>query len=364
MQWLLQTIVDELMDYRTTRQMRVRVWQLGVTHRLMQLAIIIWVLVDLNVNNSWAYSEVPTGDANAWEDGGRSGLKAAIGGRAHSEFRYCSNASYDYVYSASYQYLRPRCRELQPEEAVVKGFGSISFTTSIIERHQFGWHCNATDGRAQSKRDQCAAVGATILASGDQQCECSFSQTYYVLAIENMQLAFEHTCYGTEKIGSNFHGISNTPGKGPPNCNLHTEQGTACTDHPLRTAIRNSNEVFDPGNPSQINIKGDLSWFISLASNYASLDDHNEAAGADQAFLSTNSTARFPPFRTTGMLLKARLRYDNLDTRGRATFWLQRDVRATLEIEREDIGWAGTGAAASYPEVCAHVQFGPRPART
>ena len=351
--WLVDAIITEFFDYRTSRQIRVQVWQIGLGHRMLQLAIVIGIFVDLIRNNGWAYKEVPTGSVNAWEDGGRVGFASALQAAAPGQFFYCSNTSYDFVYSASFQYIQPACRTLQPEEVVTKGTGSIAFTTSLIETVEHGWRCNATDARSQAKRDACDALGVSYTTgSTPGQCLCSSSETYFVRGVEKMVIAFEHMFYGTSFV-DDLHEVSNIPGRSDASCRAHSECPTStgewCTDHPLKTKVKDSSVEWEAHSP----ISMPLEWYIEQA--HASLDEPNEAVRADRRGVTetvSGPCARFPQFRITGMRLNAKLVYSNLDeVSGLARFGgTNRAVTATLEVTRENIGWAGTGAETYYPE--------------
>ena len=49
------------LPYTTQRRLRVDVWQLGLAFKLLQLAILIFLAVDIFSQNAWAHSEVPAG---------------------------------------------------------------------------------------------------------------------------------------------------------------------------------------------------------------------------------------------------------------------------------------------------------------
>ena len=55
-----------LLPYTTSRRLRVDVWQLGLTYKVLQLAILIFVGVDIFNRNAWAHSEVPAGRINSY----------------------------------------------------------------------------------------------------------------------------------------------------------------------------------------------------------------------------------------------------------------------------------------------------------
>ena len=53
--------------YRTKREIRIDVWQIGLTFRILQIVIIGTVAYDIFIGHGWAYSEVPSSRGiNAW----------------------------------------------------------------------------------------------------------------------------------------------------------------------------------------------------------------------------------------------------------------------------------------------------------
>ena len=117
--------------YRTARHVRVDIWQVGLTNRILQTGIIVAFIATVITSNSWAASERPLGVVNAWEDGGRYGFAPTLN-RSSEYYSYCASPDHNYVYSSNYEYIMPECRNLQPEEIVTKGIGSISFTTCLL----------------------------------------------------------------------------------------------------------------------------------------------------------------------------------------------------------------------------------------
>ena len=128
--------------YRTKREIRIDVWQIGLTFRILQIVIIGTVAYDIFIGHGWAYSEVPSSRGiNAW--GESTPQFVAIGAAQPS---YCSNTSamHDYVYGGNFRYVSPSCRRLTAEEVVTKRLGAVSFTTSVIETIELGWKCSGT----------------------------------------------------------------------------------------------------------------------------------------------------------------------------------------------------------------------------
>ena len=88
------------LTYKTQRQIRVDVWQLGLTFRLLQLTIAGWLIYDIFIGHRWAYHEVPAGRVNAY--GQTSNEYIALGSTVPA---YCGNADNpdnNYYFSATW----------------------------------------------------------------------------------------------------------------------------------------------------------------------------------------------------------------------------------------------------------------------
>ena len=55
-----------LLTYRTSRSIRIDVWQLGLAFRIIQAMVVGGVAYDILNRDGWAYSEVPAGRVNAY----------------------------------------------------------------------------------------------------------------------------------------------------------------------------------------------------------------------------------------------------------------------------------------------------------
>ena len=84
------------LPYTTQRRLRVDVWQLGLAFKLLQLAIIIFLCVDIFSENAWAHSEVPAGRVNAY--GETTDSFDTTKDKADNQLEYCSNKTHDYEY--------------------------------------------------------------------------------------------------------------------------------------------------------------------------------------------------------------------------------------------------------------------------
>ena len=313
------------LPYTTQRRLRVDVWQLGLAFKLLQLAIIIFLCVDIFSENAWAHSEVPGGRVNAYGESTADFIAA----KADNQLDYCSSDQHDYVFdpNSMYKYQKPACRALEPEEAVTKAIGAVTFTTSVIESIELAWKC--TDGTgddpdARKKQEACNDAENKGTSSGieyssvngvdERQCKCLIRETYYVKGVEKMGIVFEHGYTTTDRAGS-LDGGSAREGSG-----LSTQIGP-------KTFEGGKDRIIMP-----------LEELIARNSQGRSLRSSNADAGLDGR--SGNDGAPF--FRVTGMKLRVDIVYDNRNKDGTAGL-ANRDVDAEIKVTAEG-GWAGPGA--------------------
>ena len=312
------------LPYTTQRRLRIDVWQLGLAFKLLQLAIIIFLCVDIFSQNAWAHSEKPGGWVNAYGES----IDAFTKAKADNQLEYCSSAMHDYEYNddpnSMYKYVRPECRVLEPEEAVTKGIGAVTFTTSIIETIEFAWKCGI-EVDALTKAGKCDAAKAAGLRVVDEysplngvdrvQCKCLIREMYYVKGVEHMGIVFEHLYTTTSEAGS-LKGSSEIPADG-----LSTKIG---------------GNTFDGGKDRMIMPLKDL---IALNSQGYRLDTKNPDAQTDP---NPSDGDGKPFFRVTGMKLRVDIEYDNLNKDGTAGV-ANKDVDAEIKVTAAG-GWAGAGA--------------------
>ena len=95
---MVNDYIRSMLQYRTARQLSVDVWQIGLFYRSMQIAIFIYVLVDLIGNHAYAYKEVPRGTVNAWGDDTTATFTKVLDKLGAADLKYCSSDDHDYVF--------------------------------------------------------------------------------------------------------------------------------------------------------------------------------------------------------------------------------------------------------------------------
>ena len=320
-----------LLPYTTSRRLRVDVWQLGLSFKLLQLTILIFVGIDIFNRNAWAHSEVPAGRVNSYGEV-TADFTSTL---ALDKVGYCSSDDHDYIFSDTYNYQKPPCRILDDEEVVTKSIGAVTFTTSIIETVELAWRCAAIDPDATAKKLRCdtmIADGGTFhvdnttpnydawkqsTALTGMQCKCRKRETYYVKGVEKLGVVFEHGYSTTSKAGG-LEGSSNVAEDG-----LSTRVGSQRFEDAKRIIMS-------------------LEEIIALNPQGHTLDTKNHDAGKDDR----KDNEAVPYFRATGMKLKVDIVYENLYDSDRAGV-ANSDVDAKVEVTAAG-GWAGQGAQVFY----------------
>ena len=340
-----------LLPYTTSRRLRVDVWQLGLSFKLLQLTILIFVGIDIFNRNAWAHAEVPAGRINSYGEGTADFTSTLA--LEDNKVSYCSSDDHDYIFSDNYNYERPPCRSLDPEEVVTKSIGAVTFTTSIIESVELAWACGAVDDDALAKKARCDTMipggafhvdGATTGYAAwkvdtplkGMQCKCTTRETYYVKGVEHMGIVFEHGYSTTGKAGG-LGGSSGVEGDG-----LSTQIG------PNR---------FEGGD----RIIMSLEKIIALNVQGHTLDTKNNDVRKDKR----DNNEAVPYFRATGMKLKVDIVYENLYDSDRAGV-ANSDVDAKVEVTAVG-GWAGPGAQVFYiqaPTLTPWVDYPKKMTRT
>ena len=189
-----------LRTYKTEKFIRVDVPRVGYLHRSCQLIAFFLVFVQLYFNDGWGFAEVPGGIANGWDEAGQM-LRVTNDLDYEAAQPYCqSSADPDLSYSEeAYMFLDPTCEVMLPAELTQKTSKSVFFTTAVLETVTKGWPCS--DASASTKEADCTAGGGATFTRTSGQCGCVTEQAKYPLAVEEMNMAFEHAFETTPKVG-------------------------------------------------------------------------------------------------------------------------------------------------------------------
>ena len=314
------------LTYRSQKYIKVDVPIVAIFFRICQAMALGMGLLQLYMNDGWALAETPGGMTNAWDESGTM-LLTTDDPALPDRLPYCSNEMYSYAFR-TYSLVAPACEALMPAELTTKTQRSLFFTTSIVETVSLGWPCAAAD--AVQRSAECAAVGGASFARSGGQCGCRSSRALYPLAVEEMEMAFEHAYATTEQFG--WLGSS------------AKSDGSSPDDERLESVMvySNGSEVtFAPGEPIAMR----LSQWLQAAN--VSLDDINEAVPADPL-------GRSAPKRSTGVAVRVQVEYSNADrTTGRAVFG-RRKMHAEVTVRPEIATWTGIGTTSNWVRYRPH----------
>ena len=108
---LVAAAIDWFLTYKQVKKVKVKVWQVSILHRALQLVIFLYCLIYSYLYDvAWAHIELPMGSFNAWGSSGDTNFSAP--------FAYCNNDSYSFVYwEPGWNYgTPPVCRQLTSGE--------------------------------------------------------------------------------------------------------------------------------------------------------------------------------------------------------------------------------------------------------
>ena len=212
-------LIDAVLGFYVPIRVKIMDGRLGVVYRICQLITVIYLGLSLYLGESWAYSEKPIGEVNAWPEGGQWRSQADL--IDYTTLNYCGNPSFSYAYDANFLMDDPKCEPHHPYEVAaqlchlklsphtpmftystlphapspqitVKGSQLVAFVTAFIEMRQTAWP--STDAADTAKTSLCTARGGTLTTSGSQR-QCASQRTVYPVGVDKMVLAFEHAFF-------------------------------------------------------------------------------------------------------------------------------------------------------------------------
>jgi len=127
--------LDELLStyvfpYTTPKTIKIKMWQIGLLHRLLQAGVFVFMCVTHYTGHTWARSEVPIASVNAYHSAG--GFHAAVNVSDYeTAYGYCAYwATNLYREDDYYDYDSPRCLLHSEDELVQKAAGAVHYTTA------------------------------------------------------------------------------------------------------------------------------------------------------------------------------------------------------------------------------------------
>ena len=303
-----------LATYRTEKFIKVDVTRVGLFYRFGQLIAFFMIFVQLYFNDAWGLVEVPGGTVNAWDEPGQMLRKSDIPD-IDGQRPYCSNASYSYS-SETYLFDTPRCDGMLAAELTHKGALDVFFTTAFLETITLGWPCVA-DNIDDPDAASCTRTGGSIYRRSNGQCGCVTQQAIFPIAVEDMDMAYEHAYATSQMVGM---------------------RGSSADASDLYSLI-----LF--GNGSQVRFEARQTIRLSvrdwLAAANVSLDAINYQVNADES-------GSHPSVRTTGAKVNVEIEYSNIDpVTGRAVPG-KTSVHANVRLAQEAGTWTSAGVEKTW----------------
>ena len=342
LKWLLETAWDSSMVFRLEKTVTIKVWQIGLLFRLCQLAVIIYLIVALVINETWAYTEIPVGIVNAYA--GVGDIYDHVDEASWSSLAHCSDpAAFSYANSPNWVYDNPACVAMDPWELSSKGTREVHVTTSILEVRESGWPCAAAvlataegNATAATARAVCASRGGTVLGEGSSQCRCRAQQTLFPVGIEQMSVTIEHAV-GSSDDATRFADVA-----GSSSIPEGEEGAMEATVHAANGSVYRG---FGEGAAISLRVH---EWLE--AAGVPSLDAANTALNQPDY----RDGATPPRYRTTGLGIDLSVEWYNNDPRTKKPGVDSRDLYALVNVKARADTWAGEGPAApvytSWPE--------------
>ena len=280
--------------FTTTKLLTVKDPKIGLINKGLQLLIFGWVMLDLNYNELYLKTEVPSGYTTFWAENGN--LTNIQKNSVFSDIIYCDNSLYNYAYDADYwTYTNISCVNLPYSEMYQKGENEFFFTTHFTENLI---NCTKQDNT--------------------NECERTFYKDYFTVGAEGMNLGFDHFYTTTFEEGSNLGNIM----QGGIDTYIKDDNG-------------NKLAHFLPGNTIIMNVS---EWLKLTGVN---LDDYNEGTNPSLEHPYVTDPTR-ALFRLSGLEIIIKVSFHNMKS-------ISGYTTTTSEINLQaNYGWSSKGSLVTY----------------
>ena len=134
------SLLEPLLSYYTPKFIKIDYWPIAFLNLCLKLVILFYVLGSLFFFSDRAafWRETPMGTVNAFAGADyttspnvSAWMKEVQ--KPESELSYCNNESHAFKSSAAFDYEKPECQFVVPEELVQKGKGQVQVATVFLE---------------------------------------------------------------------------------------------------------------------------------------------------------------------------------------------------------------------------------------
>ena len=181
-------------DFTVGKSVVIKDSKVGISHTVLKLFILIFILYDLFYRELYFKTEIPAGYTTMWAETHK--LYEFQSNATKKEPTYCNNKDYNYIYSLPYwDYRNIDCINLHYSEMYEKGESEIFFMTFFTENHIQTKKCEDLSVFNNSKCD--------IVDKLDGSCFCQNYKNFFTNGVEYMKLTFNHIYSTTFESGGN-----------------------------------------------------------------------------------------------------------------------------------------------------------------
>eukprot|EP00933_Yihiella_yeosuensis_P054333 TRINITY_DN5274_c0_g1_i1.p1 TRINITY_DN5274_c0_g1~~TRINITY_DN5274_c0_g1_i1.p1 ORF type:complete len:518 (+),score=69.47 TRINITY_DN5274_c0_g1_i1:54-1607(+) len=300
--------------------------RLGLLHKVLSLAIFVYVCTQLFMDSGYEYRETPLGYPTFWFE---SGELYETQNNLNPE-SFCDNDRHNYSMKSYDNYywnnFNISCAPLHYGEIVLKSAKS-GFVTTLMKRQ----HWKTEKCSTGANKYPCSS---SMLSSQRQTnrivknlCSCSSQEDYYVAGVGKMQLYLEHAFTASSIYHENDEGET-IQGSSTSKENEVTTLDKAVKTCVIRKGETKCHQTFEPG--SKIN--NTLDAWLEIAG--VNLDTRLKGTVEKDV-----RTGQFPYRRSTGIKLQFQMKYEgdiSDDT-----------YQCTLTVKAID-GWNSIGSKITY----------------
>ena len=200
--------------YKTTKLIKVDVWQMGCLYYIVSFLILVWQVESVYRSGTYLLHEPIVGKVNpSASDATYDHVKASD---PEEHYDFCKEISApaewrriaigaapprDFVFS-------PTCETLHKYEVSTKQTDFISFISSAMEFQTYGWPCGEEGSDFASDAIAKCDSGTVTTGVGGAQCTCKTTKGYYTTAVEDYTVRFSHSYSVSELRGVTWSGSS------------------------------------------------------------------------------------------------------------------------------------------------------------
>ena len=296
-------------DFTVGKSVIIKDKKIGITHTLIKVFILGFILYDLFYKELYFKTEIPAGYTTMWAETHK--LYEFQSNATKKTPHYCNNINYNYIYTLPYwDYRDIDCINLHYSEMYEKGESEIFFMTFFTENHIKTKKCEDISVFNNTK--------CNIVDKLDGNCFCQNYKNFFTNGVEYMKLSFNHIYSTTFETGGNIADASVTP---------------------IRTIIRNSKDedvkVFNKNENILLTIK---EWLEFANVDLEGYNMNTKQTELGEKIVDINSIKN----RASGLEIILKVNYFNIK------HLTERDETVCIITVKPNYGWASKGSKNNY----------------